>query len=58
LEQVEDGKVFTRLGHDSFVSRDDQKSGIYASNPRKHIIDKVAVTWHIDYSNFLAVWQS
>jgi hypothetical protein len=48
LEQVQNGKMFSRLRHDSFVGRYDQERNIDASDTRQHVLDEINVSRYVD----------
>ena len=54
-EQVRDGEVFARLGHDAVVGRHDQHQEVDAGRARHHGADEAFVARHVDEAQGVAV---
>ena len=57
LQQIEDGQVFTGLGHHALVGRNDQQCGVNASHSGQHVFDEVSVTRDVDDAHLFAGWE-
>jgi hypothetical protein len=47
-EQVEDGHVLARLGHDALVGGDHQQGDVDAADAGEHVVDEALVAGHVD----------
>ena len=57
IEQLEDGQVFARLGHDAFVGGDDEQGGVDPADAGQHVFDEVAMPRHIHDADSFAARQ-
>jgi len=58
VEEVDDLEVLSRLGHDAFVSRDDQHHGIQPVSAGQHVAHESRVPRHVDDPHLHSAWQA
>jgi len=56
-EELEDGEVLTRLGHDPIVRGNDQEGEIDPAGTRHHGVNQPLVAGHIDVSQYIAAGE-